>query len=141
MAGCEYLDNIERMGLKSALKQFDEHKTFDEVMKNLEKHKTFKDKIPKGYKESLHKVSLLFNYQTVYDPRSKRLTQLQPVDPGVTLDMDYMGRHEVFERYLVEFTQGWVVRGTFEKRKRYTGQTVIDMSKIRMDFARNEISD
>ena len=55
--------------------------------------------------------------------------------------MDYMGRHEVFERYLVEFTQGWVVKGTFEPRKRYDGHKVIDMSKIRMDFARNEISD
>ena len=55
--------------------------------------------------------------------------------------MDYMGRHEVFERYLVEFSQGWVVKGTFEQRKRYSGHKVIDMSKIRMDFARNEVSD
>ena len=57
------------------------------------------------------------------------------------LDMDYMGRHEVFERYLIEFAKGQVVRHSFEPRKRYGGQIVIDMSKIRMDFARNEVSD
>ena len=35
MAGCEYLDNIERIGLKSALKFYDEHKTFEGVIKHL----------------------------------------------------------------------------------------------------------
>jgi len=35
MAGCEYLENIERIGLKSALKFYDEHKTFDGVFKHL----------------------------------------------------------------------------------------------------------
>ena len=53
MAGCEYLDNIERIGLKSALKFYDEHKTFDGVIKHLESHKTYKDKIPADYKTNL----------------------------------------------------------------------------------------
>ena len=55
--------------------------------------------------------------------------------------MKYMGSHDVFERYLVEFTKGQVIRHSFAARKRYGGQLVIDMSKIRMDFARNEVSD
>ena len=56
MAGCEYLDNIERIGLKSALKLYDEHKTFDGVFKHLESHKTYKDKIPADYKTNVKKV-------------------------------------------------------------------------------------
>jgi len=56
MAGCEYLDNIERIGLRSALKFFDEHKTFDNVIKHLQTHKTYKDKIPIDYKTSVKKV-------------------------------------------------------------------------------------
>ena len=56
MAGCEYLDNIERIGLKSALKFYDEHKTFDGVIKHLESHKTYKDKIPADYKTNVKKV-------------------------------------------------------------------------------------
>jgi len=56
MAGCEYLENIERIGLKSALKLYDEHKTFDGVIKHLESHKTYKDKIPADYKTNVKKV-------------------------------------------------------------------------------------
>ena len=62
MAGCEYLDNIDRIGLKSALKHYDEHKTFDGVMKYLESSKTFKEKVPADYRANVKKVSLLFNY-------------------------------------------------------------------------------
>ena len=62
MAGCEYLDNIERIGLKSALKFYDEHKTFNNVFAALQKHKTYKDKIPADYAINLQKVSQLFNY-------------------------------------------------------------------------------
>jgi len=40
MAGCEYLPNIERVGLKVALKYFEKHKSFAEVMKFLRKNKT-----------------------------------------------------------------------------------------------------
>lgn len=76
MAGCEYLDNIERIGLKSALKIYDQHKTFTEVMKCLKVHKTYKDKIPEDYEAKVHQVQMLFNYQTCFDPRSKKLTQL-----------------------------------------------------------------
>lgn len=33
-----------------------------------------KDKVPENYLEALRKVQNLFFYQTVYDPREKRLT-------------------------------------------------------------------
>ena len=42
---------------------------------------------------------------------------------------------------LPEFTSGQLIRSTLEKRKTYTGQTAIDMSKIRMDYARHDLSD
>ena len=51
MAGCEYLNNIERIGLKVALKHFDKQKSFDGVMKFLRTNKATKDKIPDGYEE------------------------------------------------------------------------------------------
>lgn len=35
MAGCEYLKNIERVGLKNALKFYEKHKTFEKVMEEL----------------------------------------------------------------------------------------------------------
>ena len=74
MAGCEYLPNIDRIGLKVALKHFDKHKSFDKVMEFLRSNKTTKDKIPEGYEEKAQQVVELFQYQTVYDVTSGTLT-------------------------------------------------------------------
>ena len=57
MAGCEYLPNIERIGLKVALKHFDKLKSFSEVMKFLRTNTVTKDRIPENYEESAHKVA------------------------------------------------------------------------------------
>ena len=62
MAGCEYLPNIERIGLKVALKHFSNHKNFDGVMKFLRTNKATKDKIPESYEEKAKQVVELFHY-------------------------------------------------------------------------------
>ena len=46
MAGCEYLPNIERVGLKVALKHFSKLKTFDKVIEYLKSQKTYAERIP-----------------------------------------------------------------------------------------------
>jgi len=51
MAGCEYLPNIERVGLKMTLKHFEKHKSFAGVMKFLRENKATKDRVPEGYEE------------------------------------------------------------------------------------------
>ena len=74
----------------------------------------------------------------------KCLTQLQAVETkeqSDSLDMLYLGPHEALDRFLIEFSKGEVVKSSFEPRKRYNGHKVLDMSKIRMDFFRNEITD
>ena len=69
MAGCEYLPNIERIGLKVALKHFDKYGTFEGVMKFLRQNKTTKEKVPQDYESKANKVVELMRYQTVFDPR------------------------------------------------------------------------
>jgi 5'-3' exonuclease len=49
MAGCEYLPNIERVGLKVALKHFSREKSFEKVIEYLKKQKTYLDRIPAVY--------------------------------------------------------------------------------------------
>jgi hypothetical protein len=56
------------------------------------------------------------------------------------MDADYLGDHAEINGILTEFVKGNIIKSTKEPRKSYMGQTVIDMSKIRMDFARNEIN-
>ena len=49
MAGCEYLENIERVGLKVALKHFEKQGTFQKTIEHLMKEKTYKERIPADY--------------------------------------------------------------------------------------------
>lgn len=141
MAGCEYLPNIERIGLKVALKHFDKQKSFDGVMKFLRQNKATKDKIPEGYEAKARQVIELFQYQTVFDKETQSLTQLSSIFDTSELNMDYLGPHEPLLENLPEFSRGELYRSTGERRKTYMGQSVIDMSLVRMHYARGEISD
>jgi len=51
-----------------------------------------------------------------------------------------LGPHEDFTGMLADFVKGDIIKSSKETRKSYMGQLVIDMSKIRMDFARNEVN-
>ena len=55
--------------------------------------------------------------------------------------MDYLGPHEPLLENLDQFTRGEIYRKNGEQRNCYMGQKVIDMSLIRMHYARGEISD
>lgn len=68
MSGCDYLPGMERMGLKTGIKNFYKYKDLKGLMTFLKSHKKFKDRIPKHYFESVMKVHDLFLYQTVYCP-------------------------------------------------------------------------
>ncbi len=46
----------------------------------------------------------------------------------------------MFDGILSDFVKGEIVKSTKQQRESYMGQKVIDMSKIRMDFARNEVN-
>ena len=49
LAGCEYLENIQRVGLKVALKFFDKYKTFEKVLGEMKEHQTYKDRVKPEY--------------------------------------------------------------------------------------------
>lgn len=92
MAGCEYLPNIERVGLKVALKHFGQQGSFEKVISHLQNQATYKDRIPADYIQNAKKVADLFQMQTVYDPKTKCLTQLGgKLTEG--LDIEFLGSH------------------------------------------------
>ena len=112
MAGCEYLPNIERVGLKVTLKHFEKQKSFDEVMKFLRSNKATKERIPENYEEKARQVVELFRYQTVLDTRTLELTQLSSIYDTAELNMDYCGPHEALLDNLEEFSRGEIYRST-----------------------------
>ena len=62
MAGCEYVENIERVGLKVALKHFEKSKTFEQVMLSLMKSPNYKRRIPEDYVNKAVQAAQLFMY-------------------------------------------------------------------------------
>ena len=68
------MTNIERVGLKVAIKNFGLHKDFTGVMKALRENKISKDRVPSDYEAKAKLVYDLFNFQTVYDLRTQTLT-------------------------------------------------------------------
>jgi len=77
MGGCEYIQSIDRVGLKVVLKNLQKHKTCENVVKDLKASKAFKDRVPDDYIERMKKVRQIFKFQTVYDPRQKKFTPLE----------------------------------------------------------------
>lgn len=57
----------------------------------------------------------LFFYQTVYDPRTKKLASLEKIPDGVEVDAEYMGP-EISSEILPDYIKGLLNKFTMEKR-------------------------
>lgn len=76
MGGCEYMQSIDRVGLKVVLKHLAKVKTCKKVVEELRSSKAMSSKVPANYEKDLEKIRTIFKFQTVYDPRSKRFVPL-----------------------------------------------------------------
>ena len=75
MAGCEYMESIQRVGLKVVCKLFKKTGSIEGVITDLQNNKIFKDRVPDGYLEQIEKTATIFLFQTVYDPIKKKWVQ------------------------------------------------------------------
>ena len=66
LSGCDYLPNINRMGLKSAYKLVRKHKTIERILRMLSFDGQFH--VPPGYLEAFCKAELTFLHQRVFCP-------------------------------------------------------------------------
>ena len=76
MGGCDYSNSIDKVGLKTVLK---DHKKFGSCMgivENWMQNKSMRDKIPEFYAQNIQKAITIFKHQTVYDPRCKRFVPI-----------------------------------------------------------------
>lgn len=90
MGGCDYLDNIQGMGLKTAYRLIRKHKTIERVLKAVQFDGKFK--VPQEYLEAFFQAELTFLHQWVYCPEQKTLVNFSPVE-GVKLeDMPFIGQ-------------------------------------------------
>ncbi|KAF8609738.1 PIN domain-like protein [Ceratobasidium sp. AG-I] len=76
LSGCDYIDSMPGLGLKTAHKLLRKWKTVEKVLQAIRMEGS--PKIPQGYLENFRVAELAFLHQRVYDPVSQQLTHLGP---------------------------------------------------------------
>lgn len=91
MGGCDYLDNIQGMGLKTAYRLIRKHKTIERVLKAVQFDGKFK--VPQGYLEAFFQAELTFLHQWVYCPEMKSLVNFTPLEGATLEEMPFIGQY------------------------------------------------
>jgi len=92
LSGCDYLEGIHKMGLKTAHRMLRKYKTVDKVIRFAQLEG--KMKIPSGYLEMFEQAEKTFLYQWVFCPEAQRMVTLtEPETPEVIAGIDYIGHY------------------------------------------------
>ena len=91
LSGCDYLPNINKMGLKTAYRQVRKHKSIEKILRMLSFDGAFR--IPPGYLEDFRRAELTFLHQRVYCPTRRQTVHLTPFNGPEPDDFDFIGRH------------------------------------------------
>jgi exonuclease-1 len=92
LSGCDYLTNIDKMGLKTAYRLLRKHKTIDRLIRAIQFDGKFK--VPAGYLDFFTQAENTFLYQWVFCPLSKQLVNFMDPEPGVQIEnLPYIGHH------------------------------------------------
>ena len=92
LSGCDYLANIEKMGLKTAYRNIRKHKTVENVIRALQFDGKFK--VPATYLEDFKRAEMTFMYQWAYCPTAKGLVNVCKPEKGVDPhQLPYIGQY------------------------------------------------
>ncbi|KAJ9093432.1 hypothetical protein QFC21_006463 [Naganishia friedmannii] len=80
LAGCDYLDSIPGIGIKTAHKLLRKHKTVEKVVQMVRREGNAI--VPPDYIPQFRLAELVFLHQRVYDPRQRKLVTLLPLEDG-----------------------------------------------------------
>jgi exonuclease 1 len=90
LSGCDYLEGIPGVGLKTAYRMMRKYKTVERVVRMVQFEG--KHKVAPGYLELFRQAELTFMYQRVFCPKTKQLVLLTEADPIVDIStMPYIG--------------------------------------------------
>lgn len=90
--GCDYLNSISKMGLKTAHRLLRKYKTVEKVIRFIQLEG--KMKVPPGYAEAFIQAEKTFLYQWVYCPIAERMVNLtEPESEDVIAGLTYIGQY------------------------------------------------
>ncbi|KAL2176702.1 uncharacterized protein P884DRAFT_260776 [Thermothelomyces heterothallicus CBS 202.75] len=90
LSGCDYLDGVSNIGLKTAYRLVRKHKTPERIIKML--RFDGKHQIPDSYLEDFKQAELTFLHQRVFCPKKQDIVFLTELDPSSNPDeMRFIG--------------------------------------------------
>ncbi|BGP55305.1 hypothetical protein JCM8202_000618 [Rhodotorula sphaerocarpa] len=90
LSGCDYLDSVVGLGLKTAHRLLRKYRTPDKVIQFVRLEGNLN--VPRTYLDDFRRAELTFLHQHVYDPRTRSLTHLTPLPDGKTAeDLPFIG--------------------------------------------------
>ncbi|KAK6365902.1 Rad2 nuclease [Exophiala oligosperma] len=92
LSGCDYLPNIEKLGLKTAYGYVRKYKDIEKILRIVQ----FEGKltVPNGYLDNFRQAELTFLHHRVFCPMAQKMVFLTDLSPGaVEQDMPYLGPH------------------------------------------------
>ncbi|EEH41025.2 DNA damage-inducible protein DIN7 [Paracoccidioides lutzii Pb01] len=90
LSGCDYLDNLPRMGLKTAYRNIRKYKTVEKTMKMIQFEGG--SRVPPQYLEDFKRAEFTFLHQLVFCPVARKLVTLSPLSGDMTLEsMPFVG--------------------------------------------------
>ncbi|KAL8930333.1 MAG: hypothetical protein Q9172_000042 [Xanthocarpia lactea] len=90
LSGCDYLANINKMGLKTAYRLVRKHKKIEKILRMLQFDGQYY--VPAGYLEAFQRAELTFLHQRVFCPDTNSIVMMTP--PGVDScdhDLSFLG--------------------------------------------------
>jgi len=92
LSGCDYLDGIHKMGLKTAYRYIRKYKTIQRIIQGAQLEG--KLRIPPGYFENFMQADMTFRYQYVFCPEARCLVNLTKPDTDDQLNgLTYIGKY------------------------------------------------
>lgn len=84
LSGCDYLDSIPTMGLKTAHRLIRRHKDVEKVLRVIRFEG--KKSIPRGYIENFKRADMTFQHQRVFCPLQEQIVMANEPEPGTVID-------------------------------------------------------
>ncbi|MCJ1392962.1 Rad2 nuclease [Xylographa bjoerkii] len=92
LSGCDYLANINKMGLKTAYRLVRKYKTIEKILRIIQLDGQYR--VPPGYLENFRRAELTFLHQRVFCPLEKKVVMATDIGAGPQPEeLAFIGKH------------------------------------------------